>query len=336
MSPKFIKMGLGGTGFLGKPCSHERAAKRRANRRRVLDGFPIDRPFESIKEVREYLSGDKIVCLLCGRSFRTLGLHLRKIHDMTPDEYRERYNIPWTYGLACAENREAHSVATKKLIASGYNPGTDDRDFLAGLARAPKRDCPHKGEICQENVQKYNESRPPPKPKPKPKPRPKRKPRPKPAKFGSPEHREKLRQAALKRSNETSETFSKYWKGRKQSPEHLAKRMAAQQEYLIRTGKKRPEHVHIETLPCRMCGKDVDQPAAGRKYYCSTHCRSQYYDKKKHASEATCGLCGSTFTATGSQMRRASRGLPVYCSFKCRQTANGRGRTRKVDTEEGP
>ena len=56
----FIKMGLGGTGYQGKPGSHMRAAQKRAAARKVLPGFPIDRPFESINEVREYLSGDKI------------------------------------------------------------------------------------------------------------------------------------------------------------------------------------------------------------------------------------------------------------------------------------
>jgi hypothetical protein len=260
MSPQFIKMGLGGTGYRGKPGSHQRAAQKRAANRKVLEGYPVTRPFGSIDEVREYLSGDRIICLLCGRSLKALAYHLSKLHDMSSDDYRERYGIPWSYGLSCVETREKLSVATKKNLADGTIPSFE------------------KGNTYNEN--------------------------PGGGRQGPHDA----------------------WLGRKQSPEHKAKRLKAYEDYLIRTGKKRPEHVHIETLPCRMCGKDVDQPAAGRKWYCSTRCRTQYYDKKKHASETTCALCGATFTATGSQMRRVKRGLPVYCSFSCRQSANGKKR----------
>jgi hypothetical protein len=255
--PAFIKMGLGGTGFLGQPTKDLVARKKRAQNRIVLPGYPVTRPFGSIEDVKEYLSGDRIICLLCGKSYRALGCHLPKIHDIDADKYREMYGIPWTYGLACSETRETLSRNTIENIKKGKVPA-----FQPG------------------NV--YNE-------------------------------------------NPTGgrEQTQEYWKGRKQSPEHKAKRMAAQEEYLIRTGKKRPEHVHIDSLPCLLCGTDVDQPAAGQKLYCSTRCRSRYYAKKAEV-EAVCSLCGESFIASGHQGRRIARGLSVYCSLQCRQSANGR------------
>jgi len=241
--PMFIKMGLGGTGYQGKPGSHMRAAQMCAGARVVLPGFPIYRPFESIEEVREYLSGDKIICLLCGKPYRTLGRHLSRIHGVSHDEYRERYGIPWTYALCCGELSEILSGVANRRIASGeWKPGSDDKDFLAGLASAPHRDAPHRKEI--------------------------------------------MREAASNR---------------------------------------RPPRARFDVLPCRMCGKAVAQPDAGRKFYCDTDCRSRYYDDKResNAPTVTCSLCGDDFTASYSQSLRAAKGLPVYCSLPCRQSVNG-------------
>jgi hypothetical protein len=309
--PKFVKMGLGGTGFRGKPGSHDRAARKRAQRRKVLEGFPITRAFESIDEVKEYLSGDKIICLLCGKAYKSLGVHLLRIHDVAVDEYRERYKIPWTYGVLSKKSHEAYSKTMTRRIAEGFDPSMPAGVFVSVIKNSTIRKCPYKAEVARQNVSEYNESRP------------KAEPRKNRATFGSPEHLKKLRRSALERG------FGDHWRGKKQSDEHKAKRRAAHEAYLVRTGKKKPPHVHIENLPCRMCSKDVPQPAAGRKLYCSTRCRSQYYEKKKHAQEATCALCGHPFMATGSQARRISRGLPVYCSFPCRQSANGKRKSKK-------
>jgi hypothetical protein len=313
--PGFIKMGLGGTGFMGRKGKHASAARRRAQRRKVLEGFPITRAFESIDEVKEYLSGDKIICLLCGKSYKVLGVHLLKIHGVTVDEYRERYRIPWSYGVLCKKSHNVRRKVMAKRMAEGFNPG--NRDLISVMNAAPQRECPYKKEIALKN-------RPEPKPRPQKPSKPKRPSKPKPTRFGSPEHREKMRQHGLKYAKESAYRLADYWRGRKQSDEHKAKRMAAQEAYLVRTGKKKPVHVHVESRPCRMCDKGVPQPAAGRKLYCSTYCRSQYYEKKKHTQEAVCSLCGHAFVATRSQARRMSRGLPIYCSLSCRQSANGR------------
>jgi hypothetical protein len=244
--PQFIKMGLGGTGFMGRPTKHLRAAQKRAANRKVLEGYPITRPFESINEVREYLSGDKIICLLCGKPYRTLNSHLSRIHGVTHDEYRDRYNIPWTYGLVCGDFSETLSGVARRRIASGeWRPGSDDKEFLAALSKKTKRRTPHRDEIM-----------------------------------------------------------------------------------LDAASHRHPPRARSAVLPCRMCGKDVGQPDAGRKFYCDTKCRSAYYEKKRReqAQDIVCALCDDTFTPSYSQSLRAAKALPVYCSFLCRQTANGRRR----------
>lgn len=67
--------------------------------REVSSGYPRCEPFKTRSEIDEYVSGDEIECLLCGRAFKNLGIHLKRIHQMYADDYRFRYNIPAHYGL---------------------------------------------------------------------------------------------------------------------------------------------------------------------------------------------------------------------------------------------
>ena len=53
--------------------------KKRA-RRKPLRGYPIEIPFSNMDDVREYTSGERVVCLLCGREFKKLGAHIEKIY----------------------------------------------------------------------------------------------------------------------------------------------------------------------------------------------------------------------------------------------------------------
>jgi len=89
-------------------------AQRRQKRREVLPGYPVERKFESLKEVKQYLEGDKIACLLCGRLFANLGCHVVKMHDMSCDEYRELYGIPYTFGLVSSDTAERYGVRAKE------------------------------------------------------------------------------------------------------------------------------------------------------------------------------------------------------------------------------
>lgn len=67
--------------------------------REVLSGYPRQEPFETREEIEQYLCGDEIQCLLCGRPFKNLGIHLKRIHQTDANDYRIKYNMPQYYGL---------------------------------------------------------------------------------------------------------------------------------------------------------------------------------------------------------------------------------------------
>jgi len=75
------------------------------------DSIPFNppAPFQTLAEVREYVSGDRIQCLVCGKWYRRLQfMHLLR-HDMTSDDYREKFGIPWSVSLTSAASRQATS-----------------------------------------------------------------------------------------------------------------------------------------------------------------------------------------------------------------------------------
>ncbi|MFO1067973.1 MAG: MucR family transcriptional regulator [Geminicoccaceae bacterium] len=88
-----------------------------ARRREVLPGYPVLPRAMSIEEVDAYLDSDPIPCLLCGHSFKVLARHLQHIHAMTPDQYRERYGLPYSIGLAAVSSRQRFEELLRQRVA---------------------------------------------------------------------------------------------------------------------------------------------------------------------------------------------------------------------------
>ena len=55
--------------------------------------------FETIEQIKEYLSGDRLVCLECYKSYKSLGQHTGAKHGMNAEQYKEKYGIPKSFPL---------------------------------------------------------------------------------------------------------------------------------------------------------------------------------------------------------------------------------------------
>jgi hypothetical protein len=110
-------------------------------RRKAYAGFPISpRPFTA-DEVDAYFSGDTITCLLCGRGLRRLASHLPAIHQVSEDDYRKMYGLPWSRGLTSADSRARYSASVKAKIDAGLMPqlGRQDMSVLITAPRRPRQ-----------------------------------------------------------------------------------------------------------------------------------------------------------------------------------------------------
>lgn len=118
-----------------------RAMLRKAHRARVLPGFPVVQRFETMQDVDAYLSGPKLQCLLCGKLFLSVGAHVRLQHAVPPDEYRERFGIPFGRPLCAGTVSAKHSELTAARL---QNPASKAA-LLEHLATGRKMHYPSRG-----------------------------------------------------------------------------------------------------------------------------------------------------------------------------------------------
>jgi hypothetical protein len=113
--------------------------KRKRIRRIVSNGFPVDPHPVTIEELARYFGEEHCVCLQCGREFRSVGNHLEKLHDLTPDDYRAMYGLPWTFGLTCRSLKKRNSETAKQKIADGITKLPDNaRELAMNSKKRPK------------------------------------------------------------------------------------------------------------------------------------------------------------------------------------------------------
>ena len=64
--------------------------------------------------VKRSITPDYIVCLEDGRKFKSLKRHLRTYYDLSPDEYREKWGLPYDYPMVAPNYAAARSALAKK------------------------------------------------------------------------------------------------------------------------------------------------------------------------------------------------------------------------------
>jgi predicted transcriptional regulator len=78
---------------------------------------------EPAVSIRASIKPDYIVCLEDGKKLKMLKRYLRTNYDMTPEEYRARWNLPADYPMVAPNYAETRRDLAKK-IGLGRKPGT--------------------------------------------------------------------------------------------------------------------------------------------------------------------------------------------------------------------
>ena len=71
--------------------------------------------------VKKSIPPDYLVCLEDGKKFKSLKRHLRTAYDMSPEQYRERWNLPADYPMV-APNYAKQRSKLAKAIGLGTRP----------------------------------------------------------------------------------------------------------------------------------------------------------------------------------------------------------------------
>ena len=87
-------------------------------------------PQEPAVSVRKSITPDFLICLEDGRKFKSLKRHLRTKYDMSPEEYRAKWNLPKDYPMV-SPNYAARRRELAMEIGLGKN-GRGGRPKKAG------------------------------------------------------------------------------------------------------------------------------------------------------------------------------------------------------------
>ena len=72
--------------------------------------------------IRNSVKPNYIVCLEDGKKQKTLKRHLRTAHDLSPQEYRQKWGLPEDYPMVAPKSAKRRSELAKK-IGLGRKPG---------------------------------------------------------------------------------------------------------------------------------------------------------------------------------------------------------------------
>jgi len=64
--------------------------------------------------VRRSVQRDHLVCLVCGKPFKSLRRHLRTSHDLTPDSYRATFELARDYPMVAAASSEQRAAIARR------------------------------------------------------------------------------------------------------------------------------------------------------------------------------------------------------------------------------
>ena len=65
--------------------------------------------------IRRSVTPEYLVCLEDGKQFRTLKRHLRAEHDMTPEQYRQKWGLKPDYPIVAPDYTQQRSQMARKM-----------------------------------------------------------------------------------------------------------------------------------------------------------------------------------------------------------------------------
>ncbi|MDF1607303.1 MucR family transcriptional regulator [Hoeflea sp. YIM 152468] len=80
--------------------------------------LPVEEVIEKPKpavSVRRSIQNDYLICLEDGQKFKSLKRHLMTHHGLTPEQYREKWELPADYPMVAPSYAEARSRLAKEM-----------------------------------------------------------------------------------------------------------------------------------------------------------------------------------------------------------------------------
>jgi len=76
---------------------------------------PAKAELDPAVSIKKSVTPDIITCLECGKLFKSLKRHIRTDHDLTSEEYREKWSLPYDYPMVAPNYAAKRSAMAKKI-----------------------------------------------------------------------------------------------------------------------------------------------------------------------------------------------------------------------------
>jgi predicted transcriptional regulator len=81
----------------------------------VVEQKPEPAELKPAVPVRKSVGADYIICLEDGKKFKSIKRHLRTHHDLSPEQYREKWSLASDYPMVAPNYAQARSSLAKKI-----------------------------------------------------------------------------------------------------------------------------------------------------------------------------------------------------------------------------
>jgi predicted transcriptional regulator len=68
-----------------------------------------------VVSIKDSVTPEYIICLNDGKRLKLLKRHLRTVYNMTPDEYRSKWGLPYDYPMVAPKYAASRSALAKKI-----------------------------------------------------------------------------------------------------------------------------------------------------------------------------------------------------------------------------
>lgn len=123
--------------------------------REVLPEYPWRGKFETREQVDRYLGTAEITCLLCGKTYKCLAPHVKRIHKVSAEDYKEFFGLPNGRGIDCAETTKNRSDASKMNGAIRFVSTSAAR--MNAMRNKPKRQRKLPNFVRKESADRFRE-----------------------------------------------------------------------------------------------------------------------------------------------------------------------------------
>ena len=89
-------------------------------------------PDDPFVPIENSITHEAIICLEDGSKHKTMKAHIRRLYNMTPEQYREKWGLPSDYPLVAPEYRERRSKMAKENKIGGDVKSESARNAKSG------------------------------------------------------------------------------------------------------------------------------------------------------------------------------------------------------------